>query len=83
MQVPTSDDLTLGIRAENFADNGLGLFSENESVFDITLSANYTIGNLTIIPEVRLDSFSDDVTYDNGTSIKSLSSFVLAAVYGF
>ena len=46
-----------------------------------TLSANYTVDNLTLIPEFRVDSASVDV-FDGGTS-GSLTSFVLAAVYGF
>ena len=85
LQVATSHALKLGLRAESFKDKGLGLFNETNdgSVLDLTLSANYTIGNLTIIPEVRLDSFSDKIIPTDATTSKSLSSFVLAAVYGF
>jgi len=50
-------------------------------VLAFTLSANYTVDNLTLIPEFRLDSASADV-FDTGSS-STLSSFVLAAVYGF
>jgi len=82
-QVATSDDLKLGLRAERFTDKGLGLFSIDESVFDVTLSANYTIGNLTIIPEVRLDSYSEGNLQVNGERLPSQSSVVVAAVYGF
>jgi len=83
-QIATTDDLKLGLRAESFTDNGLGLFEEDDnSVVDFTLSANYTVGNLTIIPELRLDAFSGDVISNDGVYTNSLSSFVLAAVYGF
>lgn len=83
-QVAASDDLKIGIRAESFTDKGLGLLPEtDDDVLDFTLSANYTIGNLTLIPEVRLDSFSKNVVPDDGEFKDSLSSFVIAAVYGF
>lgn len=89
-QVATSDALKLGIRGEYFKDEGLGLLPEDESVIDVTLSANYTVGNLTIIPELRLDAFSEDVVVtevDDNTGLaefdSSLSSFVIAAVFSF
>jgi len=84
VQYALSDDFKLGVRAENFQDKGLELFTEDESVFDFTISANYTVGSLTFIPEFRLDSFSDDIVPDgDGGVANSASSFVLAAVYGF
>ena len=83
LQVATSDKLKLGLRVENFQDQGLGLFSEGESVTDFTLSANYQIGNLVIIPEIRMDSFSEKVIPFESELVDSSSSFVLAAVYGF
>ncbi len=82
-QVAMSDELKLGIRAESFTDKGLGLFEEGEKVFDITLSANYQVGNLTLIPEFRLDTFDSKIVSDGTDFSDSLSSFVLAVVYGF
>ncbi len=83
-QVATSETLKLGIRAENFTDMGIGVLDGvDESVFNVTLSANYTVGNLTFIPEVRLDAFSSDIVPDGSEFTNSLSSFVLAAVYDF
>jgi hypothetical protein len=88
-QVGLSEDFSLGIRGEYFADQGLAILEtpKESSVVDFTLSANYKVGNLTIIPEIRLDSFSDDriVITDalRGESSKSLSSFMVAAVYSF
>ncbi len=88
VQIATSESLKLGARVESFSDKGIGVIvpdesalAPDESVLALTLSANYTIDNLTLIPEFRLDAASIDV-FDGGTS-GSLSSFVLAAVYGF
>jgi len=52
-------------------------------VVDFTLSGNYTIGNLKITPELRMDKTSVQVFSDNNTMDNSLSSFVLGAVYEF
>ncbi len=81
LQVATSDSFKIGARVESFSDKGVGVIATDESVLAFTLSANYTVDNLTLIPEFRVDSASTDV-FDGGTS-GSLSSFVLAAVYGF
>lgn len=89
-QYTTSDTFTIGLRAEYFQEiNGFGAIGtevEDSGVFAATLTGNVRIGDLTIIPEFRLDSSSDDSTYfmdADGMSQKSLSSFVLAAVYSF
>uniref|UniRef100_UPI004048F020 outer membrane beta-barrel protein n=1 Tax=Fulvivirga sp. TaxID=1931237 RepID=UPI004048F020 len=89
-QVASSDALKFGVRGEYFQDKGLGLLGLDETVFAATLSANIAIENLTLIPEFRLDSFSekDIVITDfsntlNPKTASSLSSFVLAAVYSF
>lgn len=81
LQYAASDAFKLGVRVESFSDKGVGVIATDENVVAFTLSANYVVDNLTIIPEFRVDSASADV-FDGGTS-GSLSSFVLAAVYGF
>ena len=99
LQNSFSDAFSMGVRGEYFKDDGIGLFTKGENVIDLTLSANYSIGNLTIIPEFRIDMLSadefvtdGDQTFDvddipngftNAKMSKSLSSFVLAAVYSF
>lgn len=83
LQYALNDDLSLGTRVEYFSDQGLGLFGLDESVTDVTLSANYTIGNLTLIPEIRLDAFTTSIIENEGVLEDNLSSFILAAVYGF
>ena len=86
-QVATSDELTLGLRGEYFSDKGVGVLANDESVFDLTFSANYKIGNLTFIPEVRLDRLSYDGFLTDasrpGEMTRSLSSVLVAAVYSF
>jgi hypothetical protein len=92
-QAKTSEKFSLGARMEYFnvyneglegvvpLDNGTG----DGSVIAITLSGNAKVAKtLTIIPEVRLDSMSDNffLNKDLGDS-KSLTSFLIAAVFSF
>lgn len=93
LQNSFSDAFALGLRGEYFGVSddadpaGFGGVVPGESVIDLTLSANYTVGNLTLIPEIRLDSYSlDDTVITDlpaGDTASSLSSFILAAVYAF
>jgi hypothetical protein len=87
-QYKTSDAFTIGLRGEYFAEDGdfgaIGTGEEDSSVFAVTLTGSATIGDLTIKPELRLDSTSDDAFLDSdGEPISALSSFLLAAVYSF
>jgi hypothetical protein len=87
-QYATSENFKIGLRGEFFQENGdfgaIGTGLADSSVFATTLTANYKVGALTIIPELRLDSSSDDAFMQgNGNMSKSLSSFVIAAVYAF
>lgn len=87
-QLKTSENFTLGLRGEYFVETGdfgaIGTGLEDSSVFALTLTGSATIGDLIIKPELRLDSASDDAFLDtDGEPIKSLSSFVLAAIYAF
>ncbi len=84
-QYSISDAFGLGLRAEYFdwqsdADTTI----DDLDVFGLTLTGNYSIKNLTIIPELRLDSNSEEVYFDNDLEpTKSFSTFLLAAVYKF
>ncbi|PQJ77736.1 outer membrane beta-barrel protein [Polaribacter porphyrae] len=82
-QIATSDSFKIGLRGEYFVEDGafgaIGTGVADSSVFATTLTGNYTIGALTIIPELRLDSASEAAFVGD----KSLSSFALAAVYSF
>ncbi|MEP6465549.1 MAG: outer membrane beta-barrel protein [Parafilimonas sp.] len=79
---------TFGItlRGEYF-DNKKGLLSIGSiptSIFDVTLSPNFKVGNLTIIPELRLDAGKDNIFFDHdGNSTKSTFTGILAATYHF
>jgi hypothetical protein len=82
-QIATSDSFKIGLRAEYFVEDGdfgaIGTGVADSSVFATTLTGNYSIGSLTIIPELRLDSASEAAFVGD----KALSSFALAAVYSF
>ncbi|SFZ90570.1 Putative beta-barrel porin-2, OmpL-like. bbp2 [Flaviramulus basaltis] len=87
-QYATSDTFTLGLRAEYFVEDkefgAIGTGVEDSSVFAVTLTGSFAVDNLTIKPELRLDSASDDAFLDNDLmATKSLGSFVLAAIYAF
>lgn len=84
-QIAVSDAFSLGLRGEYFdwlsdADSSI----DDQDVLALTLTGSYTIENLTIKPELRLDSNSQEVFADNDLApTKSLSSFALAAIYSF
>ncbi|TVZ58719.1 putative OmpL-like beta-barrel porin-2 [Flavobacteriaceae bacterium MAR_2010_105] len=87
-QYATSESFTIGLRGEYFKEDSdfgaIGTGVEDSSVFATTLTGSYTIENFTIKPEIRLDSASDDAFIDSDLMpTKSLSSFVLAAIYAF
>lgn len=72
----------LTLRGEYISDKDefLGL----KNVFTPTLSANFKIDNLTIIPEFRLDHAGNSVFYKSATETSnSTGSFILAATYHF
>lgn len=86
-QLKTSENFALGLRAEYFKEleDGEGLvYGADVSVVDFTLTGSYSVGNLMIKPELRLDSVSEDVFLDQDLApTDNLSSFVLAAIYSF
>jgi len=54
------------------------------NIFESTLSANFRVDNLTIIPEFRLDNAKNDIFYKNdGCTTGSTGSFVLGVTYHF
>lgn len=85
-QYATSDDFSIGLRGEYFAIDLDDPAIDNPNVLGLTLTGSYTVENLTIKPEIRLDSWGSDVEpyFDaDGAASKSLSSFLVAAVYSF
>ncbi|WP_194767237.1 outer membrane beta-barrel protein [Tamlana sp. I1] len=90
-QFAASDAFSIGLRGEyygTYQDVG-----DDSTVFATTLTGSYTIENLIIKPEIRLDSWNEDMYIDNdfsydvnGTPIpnsKSLAAFTIAAIYSF
>lgn len=91
LQFGLSESFALGLRAEYFGEGngGYGIIGAYDSdfdasIFELTLSGNISIDNLTIIPEFRIDSASEDVFLNSDQEASnSLASFILAAVYAF
>jgi len=76
----------LTARGEYFGDkDGVAGFGTN--IFDVTLSGNIRVDNLTIIPEFRLDAAKDPLFFENSDTnlptAKSTGTFILAATYHF
>lgn len=77
---------SLGLRGELIQDKDgliLGLMEDNIAAF--TISGNIYLGNLTVIPEFRVDSASVPGAYTSfdGDLLKNTSGAILAVVYSF
>ena len=93
LQLAASDVFSIGTRVEYFSvfNNGLGIIGLDDegdgNVIDVTLTGQYKVGDLTIIPGFRFDNASEDSFQDNDSlftrNTTSLSSFILATVYSF
>ena len=60
------------------------MYFGTESIFANTLSLNYRVGPLTIIPEIRFESAKDEIYADKDfMGSKSTTSALLAAVLAF
>lgn len=84
-QLKTSENCAIGLRGEYFATHSDGL-DDNPSVFAATLTSSITIDDKLIIkPEIRLDSWSNSEPFldNNGEASKSLSNFLIAAIFSF
>ena len=90
-QLQTSESFVLGFRAEYFGEGkgGVGAIGGYDddgdaNAFEFTLTGNYAIGDLMIIPEFRIDTTSEDTFLnDDFEPTGSLASFLVAAVYKF
>jgi hypothetical protein len=82
-----TDAFALGLRAEYFmSDDGADLYGidADQSVTAFTLSGNYKVGGFTLIPEIRLDSNSDEYFTDSDmAATKAATQATIAVVYGF
>lgn len=89
-KITISESFSLGLRAEYLGVKNyhLGIFNVDAdgkgSVMEYTLSGNYTVGNLTFIPEFRIDMTSEDSFADkDGKATNMMPGLNLAAVYKF
>ena len=73
--------LTAGLRGEYFAEinEGVGAIAPDANVINLTTTLDYSIDNLNLKLEYRLDKASEQVFEQKD----NLSSIVLAAVYSF
>lgn len=83
--ITTSETFALGLRGEYFSESfGEGI--DNQNVIALTASGNITIGDLRLIPEIRVD-LADEMDGrffdDEESPVGSLPAFILAAVYSF
>ena len=76
-QLSMSDAFALGLRYESFDIKDANTFSS------FTITGSFESGNLTIKPEIRIDSADEKVSTWSADGDDSLSSFVLAAIYSF
>lgn len=69
------------LRTEYF-DDGDGALGIGNKILALTLSNNFRIGNLTLIPELRYDNASEDLfEKDNGDPAKNTFTGLLAVIY--
>ncbi|MES2622562.1 MAG: outer membrane beta-barrel protein [Bacteroidota bacterium] len=78
----------LAVRLEHFGDpDQLKVLSSaiaGGSVFEATLSANFKVYGLTVIPEFRFDGSNQKIFTDkDGAGTNFNASFVVAAIYNF
>ena len=78
-------NINLAYRLEYFSDeDGLSTNAIGGNVIGNTLSLNYKVGNLTIIPEFRFDSSSENSFLDSAAvATKSNTYLLLATTYTF
>lgn len=76
-------DIGLTLRSEFISDSKLVYFG-TKNIFANTLSLNYKVGPLTLIPELRIESAQSGIYLKkDGAATKSTATALLAAVYKF
>jgi hypothetical protein len=84
LNVDPTSAFGITLRAEYFDNKKAVVLAPATSIFDITLSPNFKIGNLTIIPELRLDAGKDAIfEKSDDTATKTTVTGILAATYHF
>ncbi len=84
LNVAPADNFGLTLRSEVFNDKE-NVKGFNSNIFANTLSANFKVDGLTIIPELRIENAGQPIYFDKDglQNKKSTASFLIAAVYGF
>ncbi len=90
-QYRATESFSIGLRAEYFGEGDYGVgaiggYDDNGdgTALEFTLTGSYTVGDLIIKPELRLDSTSEDTFLDRDLDpTGSLTSFLVAAIYKF
>ncbi|MDQ2864095.1 MAG: porin [Bacteroidota bacterium] len=84
LNVDPTNAFGITLRAEYFDNKKAVSSAPATSIFDVTLSPNFRVGNLTIIPELRLDAGKDEIFQkSDGTGTKTTVTGILAATYHF
>jgi hypothetical protein len=80
-----TNKFTFAARGEYLADTKGALFGVNDNnIMALTLSGNFKIDALTIIPEIRFDTAKKNIFVDDSAKSKAgETAFILAAVYKF
>lgn len=74
----------LTLRGEYFDNKKAVASAPDAGIFATTLSANFKVNGLTIIPELRLDAANKNIfTAHSGDGAKSTTSALIAAIYKF
>ena len=83
-QLAVSEEFKIGLRGEYFSVMS-DMINDDSSVTALTLTGSCTVENLTIKPEIRLDTWGDEMPYVSADGLTSdkLSSFLIAAIYSF
>jgi hypothetical protein len=88
LNVDPSSQFGLTLRSEFFSDKNQMKIStgtaDGAKIFANTLSLNFKVDNLTIIPEFRIDNSSEQIfVKKDGAPTKTAANVLLAAVYSF
>jgi hypothetical protein len=89
LNLDPSPKFGLTLRSEYFSDkHDLKIphpaAANGSTIFANTLSANFKIDNLTIIPEFRIDNSDQEIfTKKDGAPTKTAANFLVAAVFSF
>ncbi len=83
LNIDPTDKVGISLRSELISDSKM-IYYSTKSIFANTLSLNYKVGPLTIIPELRFESAQNNFyTKKDGSGNKATASALVAVVYKF